>query len=517
MKKYLIYTVLGLTLASTQAQDLNDALRYSQTNIQGTARFRAMGGAFTALGGELSSISLNPASSSVFYNSQIGMSVGSKITNSKASYFGANNSSNESAFYINQIGGVWVFNRNSENSNSKWNRIAFGLNYENENKFNQSYAIKGTNTDASIADYFLSQADGVPLNLLQTQTGETANGLYEYLGQNYANGFQYQNAFLAYETFVIEAQNNDPNNTAYYSNVPAGSYSQLSFVDQIGYNGKLSFNMSAEFNDRFHFGINLNSHMVNYNKTTIFTESNTNPQNTNGETIRNIIHSTDMLTTGKGFSMQVGAIAKVTDGLRLGVSYQSPTWYKLIDEFTQSISTTRENTINNQGLLNASFNPARIQVFPAYKINTPAKYSFGGAYIFGDKGLISVDYALTDYSSAKLKPTNNGYFAHQNQVIKNTLDWAYELRVGGEMILNQWSVRAGYNIQQSPYKDNKIMGNLNKYNIGLGYNFGATKLDLAYSLYKKDFMYNTYNTGFNDTSQISQKNYTIFLTALFEL
>ena len=49
------------------AQSLNDALRYSQTSLSGSARYNALSGAFGALGGELSSISINPAASSVFF------------------------------------------------------------------------------------------------------------------------------------------------------------------------------------------------------------------------------------------------------------------------------------------------------------------------------------------------------------------------------------------------------------------------------------------------------------------
>jgi hypothetical protein len=39
-------------------------LRYSQDNLNGTARFRAMG-AFGALGGDLSSLNVNPAGSAI--------------------------------------------------------------------------------------------------------------------------------------------------------------------------------------------------------------------------------------------------------------------------------------------------------------------------------------------------------------------------------------------------------------------------------------------------------------------
>ena len=51
------------------AQDINDALRYANAEVQGSARFRALSGAFGALGGDLSAISINPAGSAIFIKS----------------------------------------------------------------------------------------------------------------------------------------------------------------------------------------------------------------------------------------------------------------------------------------------------------------------------------------------------------------------------------------------------------------------------------------------------------------
>ena len=56
MKKYIFLFALGLTASVAQSQEISDALRYSQDDLNGTARFRAMSGAFGALGGDLSSI-----------------------------------------------------------------------------------------------------------------------------------------------------------------------------------------------------------------------------------------------------------------------------------------------------------------------------------------------------------------------------------------------------------------------------------------------------------------------------
>ena len=66
---------LALTIVAlyTNAQNINDALRFSQTDLGGTARFKAMSGAFGALGGDLSAINVNPAGSSIFANNQLGI------------------------------------------------------------------------------------------------------------------------------------------------------------------------------------------------------------------------------------------------------------------------------------------------------------------------------------------------------------------------------------------------------------------------------------------------------------
>jgi long-subunit fatty acid transport protein len=65
-----------------------------------------------------------------------------------------------------------------------------------------------------------------------------------------------------------------------------------------------------------------------------------------------------------------------------------------------------------------------------------------------------------------------------------TLDNTGELRIGAEYKIEKLSLRAGYRIEQSPYK-NKTVGDLTGYSGGLGYNFGSTKIDLSYAYQKK--------------------------------
>lgn len=510
MKKYVFLSVLGLSFGLTQAQDISDALRYSQTNINGTARFRAMGGAFTALGGDLSAISINPASSAVFNYSQAGFTVSNYNIKSDSDYFGTKSSKKENAFDLNQAGGVFVLEDYSE---SKWGKLSFAFNYDNMSSFAEDTQSKGTNPNNSIGNYFLNQANGIPLDLLQTRPDETATDLYMYLGENYDN--QHQLAFLGYDTYILGAfDETNPENTSYYSNLPVGSYEQSVYSTQTGYNGKLAFNVATEYDNRFYFGLNLNAHIVNYNKVSTFYESNSNPMNDTGETIRSIRYQTDLYTYGSGFSFQLGGIAKVTDDFRLGLTYQSPTWYRLYDELVHGISVNRENT---GGMSNAYFNQGIINVYPEYKIQSPAKYSVGGAYVFRDFGLISVDYSIRDYSGTQLKPKSRDFFRFQNELMADVLDTASEVRVGAEAKIKQWSIRAGYNYEQSPYKNGKTIGDLQQYSAGFGYNFGATKLDLAYSRSSREYNQALFNTGLTDAPKIEMITDNVFLTLLFEL
>ena len=63
-----IFQILMLTAipATAAAQSSIDALTLSDTELRGTSRFMSMAGAFTALGGDLSTLTQNPAGIGVY-------------------------------------------------------------------------------------------------------------------------------------------------------------------------------------------------------------------------------------------------------------------------------------------------------------------------------------------------------------------------------------------------------------------------------------------------------------------
>src|SRR5512137_2926767 len=88
--KRIAFTIITAAIAFTGvfAQNVNDALRYSQIFYTGTARFMSMGGAFTALGGDLSTLTQNPAGLGVFRSSEISVSPQLFYNNTSASFNG---------------------------------------------------------------------------------------------------------------------------------------------------------------------------------------------------------------------------------------------------------------------------------------------------------------------------------------------------------------------------------------------------------------------------------------------
>lgn len=370
---------------------------------------------------------------------------------------------------------------------------------------------RGTNTN-SIDSYFLYYANEteIPFGILKLQNGEYLEQAYADIGRIPNDGYAIQQAFLGYWSGIIDPDNLDDdtndNETLYNSNVASGSFNQNYLKASTGYNGKLAFNFAADYDNRLYFGINLNSHFINYEKFTRLNETNSN----SGSLVNTITFENLLATTGSGFSFQLGTIAKVTEEFRIGLSYNSPTWYRISDELIQGINSN----IADQDIKYIS---DIVNVYEEYKLQTPGKITGSLAYVFGKQGLISFDYSLKDYSDTKFRPSTDLHFSSLNNSINSNLDTATSYRLGGEYRYKQFSFRGGYRFEESPYKNNDFYGDLNGYSFGLGYNFGYLNLDLAFSQAKRDINHQLYNVGLTDTAKIESKFTDFVLTLGFNL
>lgn len=487
-KFYILALFLSFFNGISQETTTQDALRYATENLTGTARFRAMSGAFGSLGGDLSAINVNPAGSALFNHNMASITASSFNTKNNSTYFGRNTSENYNILDLNQLGAVFVFIDTNNDSND-WSKFSIAINYENTNNFDDRLFSAGTNTNNNtIGNYFLNFAQGIPANVLDN---------FSYSELN----FPEQQAYLGYNTYLFDP---DSPNT-YTSNIPPGSFYQENYIVSTGYNGKLTGNFATSYKNKLYLGLNLNAHFTDYvRRSTVYERNNNNPN----LGVQEIQFDNELYTYGAGFSFNLGAIYQATKDLRVGISYESPTWYRLNDELSQrllAVSTDGPDTFTD------NFNPNVINVYPTYRLQTAQKVTGSASYVFDKKGLISIDASMKDYTSTKFSPSNDPAYVDINSDMNSNLKNALELRIGGEYRIKQFSLRAGYRFEESPFKVDYAMGDLTGYSGGIGFNFGESKLDLAYSNSHRNYNQSFVSSGMNDTSRIRtiQNNVTL--------
>lgn len=493
MKRILTFiAVLACTFAN--AQNINDVLRFSNENIQGTARFQAMGGAFGALGGDLSSLNVNPAGSAVFNFSQFTLTGANFNRNNEAAFGNSLTETNINSLELNQLGGVFVF----KSTESAWKKLALAFNYDMVQNFDNEFSVSG-NTTQGIDNYFLNFAQGQALGPLRVQEGEFIEDAYLDIGSNI--GFGAQQAFLGFQAGIIEPTVDDDENTAYVSNATYDGVNQNYLQSTTGYNSKLTANFAGQYQENLYIGASVNFHNVFYERLTLLDE--------NGYDQESLVQSTAfdnlLRTEGYGFSFSVGAIAKLNDNIRIGGSYQSPTWYELTDDISQRVnSTLAEPDID-------FINFRIVNLFEEYRIRTPEKLTGSLAVVFGKDGLLSFDYSYQDMSQAELRPTTDPNFSAENDFIANQLGVVNTYRFGGEYRIDDVSLRAGYRYEESPYEEGDLIGDLTGYSGGIGYNFGGSRLDLAVNRTEQDVNTLLFDSGIDSSTMINRTNTNVTL------
>jgi len=263
-----------------------------------------------------------------------------------------------------------------------------------------------------------------------------------------------------------------------------------------------------QYNKSISLGLNINSHFIDFRKSTYLFEENTN----DGSTINEVNFENELYTTGEGFSLQLGTIVKLTDDIRIGLSYATPTWLTLREETTQYLSTFDDEA--SQGYL---VNPSIVNIFPEYNLKTPGKFIGSIAYILGKSGLISFDYSRKNYANTSFDTNDNSLDNALNNDINDTFRAAKSYKIGAELRQKNFSFRGGYRFEESPYKDTSIAGDLKGFSLGLGYSFGNSKVDLAYENIKQKTLQQLYQSGSLDAASINNKNSIVTLTLSLDL
>lgn len=337
------------------------------------------------------------------------------------------------------------------------------------------------NSELTENDYSnLSQAGGVFVF-----KNNNANWSNVALAFNYSNINNFENFWTASSNSgfapISDFYDSDP---VVYINSD-GQYFE-NYID--GKNSKYSFTIASQYNDNLYVGASINTYNIEHYQNVLIEEYN----NDGNENTFDVSQTQELLTQGDGYSFNIGFISKPTNNIRFGLAYQSPVWYTLSEDFSEYDVTLFENDINtfseNSG----------VNAFD-YKLRTPSKLTGSFAYIFNTQGLISVDYIYKNYSNIRL---SNAGFSSENQAFNTDLESVGELRIGTEWRFDSISIRGGYNIAKSPYKNTLESDNFEGFSFGAGYKFRGGKLDFSYQ------KYNNTTASYNFYPQYNQLNST---------
>ncbi|MCY1723292.1 outer membrane protein transport protein [Prolixibacteraceae bacterium Z1-6] len=455
MKKSAILLLITLFVPFLiSAQGVSDALRFSQFEVQGTARAGAMGNAFGALGGDFTSVSINPAGLGLYRSSEFAITPVSKHTKTESSYWGSNVDDTDYKFTLNNISYVSTLPTFKTNEAGLVS-VNLGIGYNRLKDFSSNALAVGNGVDGSFMDYIASYANA------------------GHWSDHYEN--------LAWETYVL---NYDEELDEYWTELGDAGYgqNQRKATSTSGSIDEYSFAIGLNFNHKFYLGASYGLTDVYYREAWQIYEVDAagNIPYFNDFTFNNTLK-----TYGYGHNFKFGAIYKPVNEVRLGISLQTPTFYRLTDEHTTSMQSAIED---ESGRL-SNYEEYSPRNYYDYRLETPLRTTFSGAFIIAKKGLLSVDYELINYGSAKLRHGGDGYnFSDENMDISDSYKTAGNLRIGGEYrVNNAVSLRGGYQFQQSAYNSYALGAsqpnsdaNLNVISGGIGYRAGTFFVDVAY-------------------------------------
>ena len=197
MKKSIVTaSLLIAALASASAQNEFDALKFNSNDIIGSARFVGMGGAMGALGGDPSSININPAGLGVYRSFlEVSLGMGVNINNTTADWDGTTTDDRRVHVPFNHASFIIGYTNKDKSKGVVGNN--FGFSYSKLKDFHRNMAISAQNQKSSLADYTAAY----------TNNNEFLNRDFSNLGDydDLRNGFLTN---MAWSTYLIDTINN---------------------------------------------------------------------------------------------------------------------------------------------------------------------------------------------------------------------------------------------------------------------------------------------------------------------
>ena len=440
MKKILAFVFLLTVALQAGAQGWADALQLSENDYLGTARSVGMGNAMPAVGGDLGSLTFNPAGSAVASYSQFTITPGLSVSTVTTQGSLLDNAGRPMGFEdtykyrkgrmtLPNFGAIMVYDTRNKRG---LKRVSFGIVGNVTRDYTNHLRATGTNDDNTLAGSLATQAIGY--------TPEELDGSF------FSNVAPPWEAMVGYQSGIFgvlngsyvgltESMLDNPTSDV----VLTDRIGQYYGLDRKGSKYDLLMNFAMDFNDRFYLGANIGITTLNYRYDETRAE-----EALSGIDYGNGFQSLRMRSAyyddGTGLYAKVGFIARPIDGLRIGAAIQTPT----VIQVRETYQMEGRSVAHNEPM---TANSPQDEWF--YNVTSPFRVNAGIAYTIGQLGLLSADYEYTDYRGMRFSSTYDDDYAFddQNMDIKDFLGPVHALRLGAEIKpMPSMALRVGYNL-----------------------------------------------------------------------
>jgi len=463
------------------AQLPEDALRNSWTTPSGTAREQAIGGAMGSIGGDITAGFVNPAGLGLYKSNEIVISPGWQLANAmRSGYLGTSMSGPSLNHFSMGASGIVISWPNSFNPGVS---TTFALAVNRTADFNNHISYQGINTNSSFAEQYAEEFAGSGLDINSGIASPdldygTRMALYSYL---------IDTATVNGSVQVIAQPNK------------AGRLLQQNDLRSRGGITEIDLSLASNQYDKWYLGASVGVPILDYTRDQTYSETDVSG-NTNNDfesfTYRETYH-----TSGAGLNGKIGVIFSPSRPWRIGLSITTPTDFGLTDRISASLDTKTENYNNLKEVYMTSDSLDRITgASPQpnsvrYDLVTPWHFLLSGSYIFGSgqadvknqHGFITGDLEYVTTHSPHFTPrysdeNNNAAnpYDPENEVIKQIYKGTIAARLGGEMKLDRWFLRAGGAYYSNPYSQSGQKADKLYLTTGAGYRVSAFFIDLAY-------------------------------------
>jgi hypothetical protein len=478
-----IYIVLAAVFAAQQlaAQLPENAIITSWNPQSGTARNQAIGGAAGSLGGDITSLFVNPAGLGFYKTNEFVFTPGLSLLNGSSNYRGTNaTADNGSRFNIGTTGFVW----GEPNPRRAGSNRSFGLAINRTANFNSNVYYEGVNNYSSFSESFAEEFAASGSNILDPVYSMpvsfgTKLAVYNYLIDTAIIGNNIEVVGLPLLHSIVTGT--DPN------------LFQQRNIETRGGVTEIAFGFASNKNDKIYFGASIGIPILNYQRTSTFTESDLN--NT-VDSFATATYRENYSVKGAGLNAKLGMIVKASDQFRAGLSVATPTLYGLREvttgymfNDTEKYFTTGGSTSEGDEHSIYTDNNAGIPEY-SFDMVSPWKFTASGTYMINavadvtqQRGFITADVEYVTHGSTRFHasdPNDDAYVKGVNDAVRLSYKSAVNVRVGGELKFSPFTTRLGFAYYGSPYKEKEFKASRMNISGGVGYRNRGLFVDFTY-------------------------------------